>query len=64
MVELLLQERVKVYIAVINSASSANLSKDEVPKIADTIWEAILKPLGIKMEGNPQSALPSSKRRP
>ena len=55
----LLQEKVKVYCSVIQSASANGLSKNEVAKIAGQIWEAIIKPSSEKQKDIPQGAAPS-----
>lgn len=49
-----LQERVKIYVAVIQSASANGLEKNTVPGIADNIWNAIIQPLGDDQATDPR----------
>lgn len=49
----ILELRTQIYVAVINSASKSDLSKDQVPEIANKIWDRITEPL---LEGEKKNA--------
>jgi hypothetical protein len=42
-----LQARVKIYEAVIRTSSQFGIQKGEVPKIAEDIWDNIIKKLAV-----------------